>query len=299
MIALLHAGTASANCPPPWNEDEGGPIDCYIDAALVCSEDDANTWSCSIAGAAAGGSQLVITDSYYTGTTYEAWGDIDGEKFCCVAQDCYTTFHAHGSAQADLIEFSWDRPNHQLGPATGCQGNITAYAWGEGGQDMIYGSDSTVNYEELLYGGDGADTISGLDGHDHIYGGANPDTLDGGAGADVMEGGTESDTMRGGAGDDTMDGNDHNDFMAGGSGDDTMDGGSGADVMCGDDHTNGDTLYDGDSTDEDPQADVLYGFSSVDEVECRDDSTVWDGGSEDGDSCEGNPTISSRPTYCP
>jgi hypothetical protein len=60
---------------------------------------------------------------------------------------------------------------------------------------------------ELLHGGDGADTLLGGGGIDLLYGGAGDDALHGGPGDDWLFGGAGDDALHGGPGDDTLKGN--------------------------------------------------------------------------------------------
>lgn len=84
-------------------------------------------------------------------------------------------------------------------------------------QQIVFGDDkantlvgSDINkLGDHLYGGDGADTLSGLRGDDYLQGDAGNDSLSGGRG---------NDTLEGGAGQDTLDGGDGNDLLRGGSG---------------------------------------------------------------------------------
>ncbi|TSD84456.1 hypothetical protein FFK22_032535 [Mycobacterium sp. KBS0706] len=59
--------------------------------------------------------------------------------------------------------------------------------------------------DDELYGGDDADTVSGLAGDDALQGGAGDDVLNGGDGNDLLTGEQGSDRLNGGAGIDTAD----------------------------------------------------------------------------------------------
>ncbi|ROH85391.1 hypothetical protein ED236_11010, partial [Pseudomethylobacillus aquaticus] len=59
---------------------------------------------------------------------------------------------------------------------------------------------------QILYGFDGADTLTTGGGNDLLFGGDNNDTLSGGAGNDVLSGGNGADVLTGGAGADTLSG---------------------------------------------------------------------------------------------
>jgi VCBS repeat-containing protein len=63
---------------------------------------------------------------------------------------------------------------------------------------------SAVTNDQLIYGGDGNDSITGGTGNDYIVGGAGSDTLVGGDGTDTLVGGDGADTFTGGAGNDLL-----------------------------------------------------------------------------------------------
>jgi hypothetical protein len=69
-------------------------------------------------------------------------------------------------------------------------GHDTAYVGGNG--------------DDVLSGGDGADTLSGANGNDILFGGAGIDHLDGGNGTDILVGGAGDDVLTGGEGPDTF-----------------------------------------------------------------------------------------------
>ena len=77
--------------------------------------------------------------------------------------------------------------------------------------DPFVGTGNAGN--NVISGGDLADTLSGLDGNDTLNGGADNDTLIGGLGNDTLNGGAGADTMRGGAGDDVYDVDDAGDIV--------------------------------------------------------------------------------------
>jgi Ca2+-binding RTX toxin-like protein len=79
-----------------------------------------------------------------------------------------------------------------------------------GGNDMFTGGTGVVDH-------DGVATTPTVGRNDMVYGGEGKDTLDGGAGDDMIEGGVGNDSLTGGAGKDTI---------MGGAGDDTINGGS-------------------------------------------------------------------------
>ncbi|MDC1183025.1 hypothetical protein N8144_06955, partial [Planktomarina temperata] len=113
-----------------------------------------------------------------------------------------------------------------------------------GDQEIV---DPFGNYDELLVGTVGNDTINGAAGdnitHDEIYGYDGDDNIDNsvggkswieaGDGDDVVIGGASEDRIRGQDGDDKLSGNDGNDYLFGGAGNDTLDGGAGDDTLDG------------------------------------------------------------------
>jgi len=112
--------------------------------------------------------------------------------------------------------------------------------FGYAGNDIINAIANNAGH--YLYGGAGADTITGSTGNDSIFGGAGDDSIqgesgndwiDGGDGADVIRGDIGDDTIYGGGGNDSLDGQGGDDLIYGGDGDDTLHGGSGQDTLEG------------------------------------------------------------------
>jgi Ca2+-binding RTX toxin-like protein len=80
----------------------------------------------------------------------------------------------------------------------GGDGNNTL--WGMDGDDQINGGGG----DDVMYGGNGNDRFNGNNGHDLLYGGAGDDRFDGGAGDDIFYGGLGANRMKGGDGADTF-----------------------------------------------------------------------------------------------
>ena len=104
------------------------------------------------------------------------------------------------------------------------------------GTDIIFGGngDDTINAgagNDLICGGNGGGTINGGLGDDTIDGGNGNDNLIGGDGNDHIFGGGGNDTINGGVGNDLIDGGTGNDTMTGGPGADSFTGGSGTDTV--------------------------------------------------------------------
>lgn len=81
---------------------------------------------------------------------------------------------------------------------------------------------SWVHLEELVWGGNGADTISSGPADDELRGGAGDDDLYAGAGDDRVYGGDHYDDLFGDAGHDYLDGEGSNDVLRGGDGNDLL-----------------------------------------------------------------------------
>ncbi|MFN3670185.1 MAG: calcium-binding protein, partial [Brevundimonas sp.] len=73
-----------------------------------------------------------------------------------------------------------------------------------------------------VFGGSGADEMTGGNDEDLFYGGAGNDDLEGDDGDDVLDGGSGDDILNGGDGDDILDGGLGDDLLNGGNGVDTV-----------------------------------------------------------------------------
>ena len=155
-----------------------------------------------------------------------------------------------------------------------------------GGRDIIYGESS----DNLIFGGGGADTITGLSGNDTlngdtdddiIDGGDGDDRIDGGYGSDVLLGGNGSDIVRGGDGNDSIFGGSEVDVLEGGSGNDTVFGDAGLDILLGgegDDHLDGGTGDDRILGDE--GQDTMFGDDGFDFLDGGSGNDVMYGGAD-------------------
>ncbi len=178
------------------------------------------------------------------------------------------------------------------------------------GDDMLYGTNISsllsftgsppfygdlkifVNGADLLFGGDGNDTIEAdpgnetlPGGNDIIYGGGGNDSIDSGGGQDDIQAEAGDDHVDAGGGNDTLSGGDGNDTLFGGVGNDTLlgdldddrlDGGTNSDSLAGD--AGNDTLIGGEGSD------TLLGGAGVDSLDGSDGNDSLLGG-------EGNDTL--------
>jgi len=87
-----------------------------------------------------------------------------------------------------------------------------------------------TNLDDLIYAGDGADTVMGGAGDDLLIGAAGDDILTSGAGNDRLTGGKGADRLDGGAGDDILSGDADDDILWDGPGADRIFGGLGHDT---------------------------------------------------------------------
>jgi len=157
----------------------------------------------------------------------------------------------------------------------------TVKLYGLGGNDVInasgYARVCARNFPRActlrLYGGAGADVLTGSQGGDVLIGNGGNDTFDGGAGHDLIRGGPGADTMKGGSGDDVFSGDDGDDVLYGGSGNDDLDGGAGVDEYHG--NLGDDVFYNLDGVAEsvdcgegidDPEADALDTFIGCENI---------------------------------
>lgn len=113
----------------------------------------------------------------------------------------------------------------------GSQNNKSTIFYALSGDDSITGM--TGYYQNIMYAGDGNDTLQSHQGNDFLYGQDGNDTLLGGLGNDVLIGGAGNDTLYGSNAtnqysffndyedDDILDGGAGGDYLSGGGGDDT------------------------------------------------------------------------------
>ncbi len=112
------------------------------------------------------------------------------------------------------------------------------------GNDTINGGDLADNISDLvghnnLFGGAGADTLTSGTGNDHLYGqSANGgsdggDSISAGTGGDYVNGNAGNDTINGGDGSDRIQGGQDADSISGDAGNDTLNGNRGNDQVLG------------------------------------------------------------------
>ena len=201
----------------------------------------------------------------------------------------------YGGDGADFIDTSAPLSDAPL-PDLGYPGLFPADADPENDRDLVFGGDGN----DTIITGDDADTIYGDAGNDEIDGGIDADLIYGGTGDDIIVGGEGADTIFGDEGDDRIfsglspafpdelnipDATDlvptnGTDLVFGGDGNDTIFGADDADVLygdAGDDQLFGeidnDTLFGGDG------ADMLDGGDGDDVLEGDAGNDTLTGGS--------------------
>nr|MDJ0674510.1 hypothetical protein [Calothrix sp. MO_167.B42] len=103
---------------------------------------------------------------------------------------------------------------------------------GGNGKNFLQGDQpGAPTQNDLIFGGNGKDTLVGGKASDILYGENGKDFLRGGEGDDTIYGGNGKDTLLGGEGSDVLYGDNGKDFLRGGEGNDTITGGSGADIF--------------------------------------------------------------------
>ena len=131
-----------------------------------------------------------------------------------------TSIFAAHTAQADVENFR--SLNVFVNVTLNALDNIFT---GGADQDLVFGGDGN----DTMYGNGQADPMSGQGGNDTLYGGDGNDQLSGGEGSDRIYGGNDRDDISAGNGDDVVYGEAGDDRIIGGSGVDIMHGGAGAD----------------------------------------------------------------------
>ncbi|MGP4844154.1 calcium-binding protein [Marinobacter sp. 1Y8] len=106
-------------------------------------------------------------------------------------------------------------------------------------RQVIFGGDGG----DSIASGDGDDTLFGMDGSDNIVGGEGKDYIEGGEGNDTLYGSGGEDEIFGGSGSDELFGDDGEDYLDGGSDSDRLEGGKGFDTYIVDKE---DTILDSD-----------------------------------------------------
>lgn len=95
------------------------------------------------------------------------------------------------------------------------------------------GGPAATSANEMIQGGDGADTLFGGAGDDTVAGGAGHNILRGDGGADLLKGGWQFDDLHGGQGADTLFGGLGDDWVVGGQDADQLFGEDGGDIVLG------------------------------------------------------------------
>jgi Ca2+-binding RTX toxin-like protein len=94
-----------------------------------------------------------------------------------------------------------------------------------GGNGVVADTITADNFDNVIYGNRGNDTLNGLGGNDTLFGQAEADTINGGSGNDLIVGGTGNDILVGGTGNDTLR------YTVDSDGSDTVNGGDDSDTL--------------------------------------------------------------------
>jgi Ca2+-binding RTX toxin-like protein len=135
-----------------------------------------------------------------------------GDTYRFASGDGYDTHMDTGAGGTDRIVAAAANTAILLklsfGPANGIEeiSSVGFAILGDGTDDTLDFSQTTLVGIVLIDGGGGVDTIEGSAGGDIIEGGGASDILDGGGGADTLTGSGGADELTGGAGDDALDG---------------------------------------------------------------------------------------------
>jgi serralysin len=174
-------------------------------------------------------------------------------------------------------------------------GTTIEHVYGGAGADNITGNDADNQIrgnggDDSVHGGLGSDRIVGGGGNDRLWGDSAGDTLLGGYGSDTLRGGGGNDTIRGDANADQLFGDGGNDSVRGGGGDDRIDGGADHDWLHGD--AGNDRICggaDGDKLFGESGADKLFGGDGTDKLYGGDGNDILFGNDQsDGLHGQGN-----------
>jgi Ca2+-binding RTX toxin-like protein len=152
---------------------------------------------------------------------------------------------------------------------------LPAQIFGGDGADVITGTSLADSIEggsgnDSINAGDGDDYVFGDNDNDTIQGGGGNDTLSAGAGKNLLFGGDGNDRVNGSGGRDNLNGDNGDDRLYGFGGDDTMGGGAGVDRLFG---GSGNDLLGGNGSN-----DKLYGEDNDDTLSGGTGSDILDGG---------------------
>jgi len=208
-----------------WAHDQGTHGDWLMNSQVFTREGDRS-----------GDEHAVATHTTTPDVTLAA---VDGASYVVSWEDSGANGDGDGSGiKASIVEAPLlTRGNDVAETLTDGDGGGTIY--GGGGADVISGDGGN----DLIYGDKGADTIHGDGGDDLIYGGVQNDTLYGDAGADQIFGAVAVltagnfggiDRIEGGTGDDILSGDARTIAGGGGGGNDLLFGGDGQDMLYGD-----------------------------------------------------------------
>gem|GEM_PF-5276275 len=152
-------------------------------------------------------------------------------------------------------------PQHPAAPFLSTSAGNVYVMWSEltglGNTDVFFSTsasaDSTLycgrtigQYDSVIYGTNGRDTLTGTAGNDLMFGYAGNDRINGLAGDDCIYAGSGNDRVNGGPGNDVIYGEDGNDILRGYAGNDQLYGGSGNDRIDG--HGGNDNIDGGEGT---------------------------------------------------
>ena len=190
--------------------------------------------------------------------------------------------HVHGDEGADTIAIT--KPGNVKVTFNGtlyqyAASSVSAIHIRTHGGDDVMNAGTGVNKSIWVFGGIGADDLTGGASDDYIDGGAGNDILTGRTGDDVIEGrdgddiivgDAGNDILRGGDGNDNIDGQENNDLIEGGAGNDILRGGNGSDTIDGGD---GDDDIEGNEN-----ADIIMGGLGNDTIDGGTGADTIDGG---------------------
>lgn len=143
--------------------------------------------------------EFVLQDGGATIRTRNGCTNITASKARCelpTGAPVFDVVRADGGDRADTLDASAMLRSTRL---SGGHGGDLLIGSRVDSDDLFGGAD-----DDLLYGGEGSDTLEGSPENDRLFGQGHSDSAYGGPGRDVLSGGPDNDRLRGGEGDDVL-----------------------------------------------------------------------------------------------
>jgi len=199
ITAAVIATTASAINPSDWDRDDAKAHEAYLAAGGSATQrclGKVVTISSTAELVQGTSGNDVIVSRYYNAQVNGG----DGDDIICAYNLDVDIYGGNGN---DVI---W------------ADGNANQRLMGSGGNDVLFGLQSSPGHSQYFNGGTGTDKFYGSRAADQMFGHDGNDSFYAGYGNDILNGGNGNDTVRGQDGDDSIDGDAGTDILCGGAG---------------------------------------------------------------------------------